>query len=232
VIVVNFTGVPKSMPWLDSVSAVLQAWFPGMEAGNSVADVLFGAVNPGGKLPVTMPKTFEDTPCYGNFPGELDKLEVRYEENLDIGYRFYDKEPSKALFPFGFGLSYTSFDVALVDAEPMAFQHGKDVRVRVKIKNTGRLAGSEVLQAYFAPPQGSVKRPLKTLGGFAKVTLEPGEEKVIEVKVDPEAAAYWDEDSSNWRIAKGTYQILVGNSATTIFGQQSLEVAEDITYNA
>lgn len=203
-----------------------------MEAGNSVADVLFGTVNPGGKLPVTMPKSLEDTPCYGNFPGDLQKLEVRYDENLDIGYRFYDKEPNKALFPFGFGLSYTSFDVALIDAEPIVFQQEKDIRVRVKIRNTGRRVGSEVLQAYFSPPQGSVDRPLRTLGGFAKVTLDPGEEQVSEVKLDSEAAAFWDEDASLWRIVKGTYGILVGNSSSTIFGQQSLEVAEGITYNA
>ncbi|KAL6362258.1 hypothetical protein LRP88_04336 [Fusarium phalaenopsidis] len=142
VVVVNCTGVPIEMPWLSSVSAVIQAWYPGMEAGNSIADVLFGMVNPGGKLPVTMPRSFADTPCYGNFPGDLEKLEVRYEEGVFVGYRYYDQHPDRALFPFGFGLSYTKFGLSLKNPRRQILQDGRKSVIQVEFKNIGKVTGS------------------------------------------------------------------------------------------
>lgn len=226
-IVVSNTGVPFAMPWLSSTRAVLQAWFPGMEAGNSMADVLFGRVNPSGRLPVTFPKSLEHTPCYDNFPGDLDKLEVRYEEGVFMGYRHYDLHPDKVLYPFGFGLSYTSFSMTLVDAQG---PDARKVKIQVEVKNTGKLAGNEVVQGYLGMVEPSADRPLKALAGFTKVRLEPGESTVVRVDLDLEAAAWWDEETSRWRIDEGQYELLVGHSAVNIIGRRSFVIPKAITY--
>lgn len=228
-IVVNNTGVPISMPWLSSTSAVLQVWFPGMEAGNSIADVLFGVANPGGKLPVTFPRLFEDTPCYGNFPGDLEKLEVRYEEDVFVGYRFYDRHPDKVLFPFGFGLSYTSFSLRVVD-DGVQRPAERTVVVKVEVRNIGKVTGSEVVQVYLGPAKPSDDRSLKTLGGFSKVRLGPGEVAVVDVEVDLEAAALWDDGLCMWRIHKGEYEVLVGSSAADIVDRQRVTVEDEMVY--
>jgi beta-glucosidase len=231
VIVINSTGVAIAMPWLSRVSAVVQAWFPGQEAGNSIVDVLFGPVNPGGKLPMTIPRSLEDTPAYGNFPGDVQTLQVHYKEGIYIGYRYYDKNPEKVLFPFGFGLSYSSFEISGVKLLHTSLAHGGHISVQASVKNTGQVAGSEVVQVYISPPSSSsIDRPQKTLAGFAKVYLSPGESKMAQVDVSFDAAAFYDESSNLWTVEKGDYEVLVGNSSTNISGREKFMVEESFTY--
>jgi beta-glucosidase len=232
VVVINNTGVAINMPWLSSVSAVIQAWFPGQEAGNSIVDVLFGAVNPCGKLPMTFPTALEDTPSYGNFPGDVAKLQVNYEEGIYIGYRWYDKHPDKILFPFGFGLSYTSFSVSKVTMDKCVLKERNNINMSITVKNIGSVMGSEVVQVYVIPPTSSmVDRPIKTLAGFAKVkNLAAGSSKTVEVEVEFESLAFWSEERTMWNVEMGEYGILVGTSSRDIVHNASLIVEDEIFF--
>jgi beta-glucosidase len=233
VVVINSTGVAIDMPWLSQVSAVLQAWFPGQEAGNSIADVLFGAVNPSGRLPMTIPKSLADTPCYENFPGDVEKLQVNYEEGIYIGYRFYDKHPEKALFPFGFGLSYTNFSISELKLDKDVLKAGDNINASVLVKNTGSVTGSEVVQVYVAPPSSStIDRPIKTLVGFAKAAdLEPGSTNNVKINFDIKSLVYWDEEKNEWRVEPGEYEVLVGTSSTNI-AQRAKIIVEEAVFKA
>ena len=175
-VVVLQTGGPVAMPWLDSVSAVLQAWYPGQECGNAIADVLFGVADPGGRLPQTFPVRLEDNPAFLNYPGENGR--VSYGEGLFIGYRYYDKKRIAPLFPFGHGLSYTTFTYG--ELELSAVEVGPDgtLTARIAVTNTGTRAGQEVVQFYVRDTQSSLVRPEKELKGFAKLHLAPGETAV------------------------------------------------------
>lgn len=215
-IVVNSTGSPISMPWLADVKAVLQTWFPGQEAGHSIADVVFGAVCPGGKLPVTFPNNIEHTPTAGNFPGDLVRREVRYEEGLFMGYRWYDENPEAALFPFGFGLSYATFAVNNIRADQADLNDGDELTVTIDVTNTGSVSGSEVVQVYAGPIEPSIRRPRKELVGFEKVTLEPAEEKSITVAISPRCVAYWNQEKGGWSVDAGPYGLYIGTSSVDI----------------
>src|SRR5213078_1762663 len=172
-IVVLNTGSPIAMPWLSSVAAVLQAWYPGQECGNAIADVLFGDTNPSGKLPQTFPVRLEDTPTYLDFPGENGK--VYYGEGLFVGYRYYDKKRIAPLFPFGFGLSYTTFTYDNLRLSASAIGPGDTLQVAIDVTNTGERAGQEVVQVYVRDLVAGLQRPAKELKAFAKVMLQPGE---------------------------------------------------------
>src|SRR5439155_9320786 len=176
-VVVLQTGSPIAMPWLDRVAAVLQAWYPGQECGNAIADVLFGAVNPSGKLPQTFPVRLEDNPAYINYPGENGR--VRYGERIFVGYRYYEKKKVEPLFPFGFGLSYTSFAYDNLRLSTDVLAPGKRLTVSVDVTNTGQRAGQEVVQLYVHDVASRLARPPKELKGFAKVALAPGETKTV-----------------------------------------------------
>ena len=174
------------MNWLDKVAAVVWAWYPGQECGNAIADVLFGDVNPSGKLPTTFPKRLQDNPAYLNYPGENGQ--VYYGEGLFVGYRYYDKKDIAPLFPFGYGLSYTTFayrNLVLDDT-------GDVIRVSVDVQNTGHRAGKEIVQVYVRDVQSRLVRPEKELKAFAKVALEPGETKTVTLTLDQEALSYYD----------------------------------------
>lgn len=213
VVVINSTGVAIAMPWLSQVSAVVQAWFGGQESGNSIVDILFGLENPSGKLPVTFPKRIEDTPSYGNFPGDLEKLQVYYKEGIYIGYRHFDKHPETVQFPFGFGLSYTTFKISDVVLGAKTLAEKGSVTVTAKVTNTGRITGSEVVQVYVSAPGKTIDVPLKQLAGFQKVELKAGETKAAEITIGYESVAHWDEKWSAWVVEQGEYTVIVGNSA-------------------
>lgn len=230
VIVVSSTGVPKAMPWASRVSAIVQAWYGGQEAGNSIVDVLFGAVNPSGRLPVTFPKSIEDTPSFENFPGDVESLQVHYKEGIYVGYRYYDSHPEKVLFPFGFGLSYTTFEISDVRMADNVLTAGRNLTVEALVKNTGSVPGSEVVQVYVAPPSGSVDTPPKQLAGFAKIRLKAGEEKRVSVTFGHESAAYFNESRDLWTVEKGTYEVLVGQSSQSIAGSVEFTVEETFIY--
>lgn len=215
-IVVNSTGVAVAMPWLSEVSAVVQAWFPGQEAGNAIADIISGVVNPSGRLPVSWPKRLEDAPAHKNFPGEkMDgQLTVKYEEGVFVGYRHYDRvSHDKIQFPFGFGLSYTQF--SLSNATVSNDSNGK-FSTKVTVANTGAIAGATVVQLYVGRAKQVAEHPIKTLASFKKVFLEAGKEEQVELSIDLKDFAYFDEQSDQWRVDAGEYNFSFGQSAQHI----------------
>ncbi|KAK6360605.1 hypothetical protein TWF730_006742 [Orbilia blumenaviensis] len=196
-IIVNQSGSPITMPWIDEASTVLQAWYQGQELGNALFDVLTGLTNPNGKLPVTFPKRLEDTPTYHNFPGENDQ--VFYGEGIWLGYRHYDKAHIEPLFPFGFGLSYTTFEYNNVRVSSPIFSPHRDVTVSVDVTNTGYRSGKEAVQFYVSQiSKPGLPRPVRELKGFAKVALEPGETKTVQYKLDKYALGYFNEKVKKW----------------------------------
>ena len=213
-IVVLNTGSPISMPWLQKVAAVVQAWYPGQECGNAIADVLFGDITPSGKLPQTFPVRLEDNPAYLNFPGENGK--VYYGEGLFVGYRYYDAKHIVPLFPFGFGLSYTTFDYGALQLSTQQIGPDDTLQATVEITNTGERAGKEVVQMYLRDAQASLQRPEKELKGFAKVQLEPGERKTVTLSIARDAQAYYDDRARMWVAEAGEFEVLVGASSQDI----------------
>ncbi len=224
-IVVLQTGAPVTMGWLDKVPAVLEAWFPGQECGNAIADVLFGDVNPSGKLPTTFPKRLEDNPAYINYPGE--RGQVFYGEGIFVGYRYYDKKKIEPLFPFGHGLSYTTFAYSNLRIDPA--EASEEVRISVDVQNTGSRAGKEVVQLYVRDVEASVLRPEKELRGFQKVALEPGEAKTVTFTLDARALAFYDPQQKAWVTEAGEFEVLVGSSSRDIRLQGSFTWKETTT---
>ncbi len=209
VVVLN-TGSPVTMPWLDKVPAVLQMWFAGQEAGHAVADILFGDESPSGKLPQTYPQRLADNPAFINYPGE--KGEVVYGEGIYVGYRYYDKKAVAPLFPFGHGLSYTSFAYRHLKLNA-SYLPGEPIQVSVEVENTGKRAGKEVVQLYLRDVQASVSRPEKELKAFAKVALAPGEVQTVVFTLDEEALAFYDPRLKRWVAEPGLFEVLVGGSS-------------------
>ncbi|MBN1890328.1 MAG: glycoside hydrolase family 3 C-terminal domain-containing protein [Thermoflexales bacterium] len=209
-IVVLNAGSPVQMEWLDKVAAVLQAWYLGQEGGNAVADVLFGRVNPSGKLPTTFPKRLQDNPAYINYPGENGQ--VHYGEGIWVGYRYYDKKDVEALFPFGHGLSYTTFAY-----RDLAIELGQDqVRVSLELQNTGSRAGQEVVQVYVRDVECSLARPEKELKAFAKVPLHAGQSKTVSFTLERDALSFYDDARRAWVAEAGAFEVLVGSSTRDI----------------
>jgi beta-glucosidase len=213
-VVVLQTGSPVAMPWLERVAGVLQAWYPGQECGNAIADVLFGDVTPSGKLPQTFPRRLEDNPAYINYPGENGR--VHYGEGLFVGYRYYEKKLVEPLFPFGFGLSYTSFAYANMCLSADALAPDEQLTVSVDVTNTGQRAGQEIVQLYVQDVAARLVRPLKELKGFAKVALAPGETKTVTLALDRAALAYWDDSKEAWVAEAGEFVALLGSSSQDI----------------
>jgi beta-glucosidase len=213
-IVVLNTGSPISMPWLNQVAAVVQVWYPGQECGNAIADVLFGDTNPSGKLPQTFPVRLGDTPTYLDFPGENGK--VYYEEGLFVGYRFYDRRKIAPLFPFGFGLSYTTFSYSSLQLSTQQIGLEDTLQVSIDITNTGQRAGKEVVQVYVRDKQASLQRPEKELKAFTKVQLEPGERKTVILSLTRDTLAYYDDLTHEWIAEAGEFEVLIGASSQDI----------------
>lgn len=214
-VVVMQTGTPEEMPWLDKTSAVLQAWYGGNECGNSIADVVFGDANPSGKLSLSFPKRLQDVPAFLNYRTEAGR--TLYGEDIYVGYRYYEFADREVNFPFGHGLSYTTF--AFSDLA-VARKDGKVVAT-LKIKNTGARKGSEVAQMYIQPKQAAkINRPAKELRGFAKVELEAGETKTVTVsELEKYAAAYFDEERDQWCVEAGEYEVIVSDSSHVTEGK-------------
>jgi beta-glucosidase len=209
-IVVLNIGSPVVMPWLNKVAGVIVAWYGGQEMGNAIADVLFGKVNPSGKLTETFPMRLQDTPAYINYPGENGK--VHYGEGIFVGYRYYEKKDIQPLFPFGFGLSYTNFSYRHLAIRGT----GTDVEVRFELSNTGIVAGQEVVQLYVRDVQSKLVRPEKELKAFAKIHLEAGESKSVVFNLKQDAFAYYDPAKKAWVAEAGEFEILLGSSSADI----------------
>lgn len=213
VVVLN-VGSPVEMPWAEDAAAILQSWYGGQEAGNALADVLFGDVTPSGKLPTTFPVRLEDNPAFINYPGENGQ--VHYGEGIFVGYRYYDKKQIAPLFPFGHGLSYTSFVYNNLQLNGTTFGPGDEITVRVDVTNTGQRAGQEVVQLYVRDEESRLVRPPQELKAFAKVHLEPGQTKTVTLTLTGQSLAYYDPSVSNWVTEPGTFTLLVGSSSRDI----------------
>ncbi|MFP4394918.1 MAG: glycoside hydrolase family 3 C-terminal domain-containing protein [Anaerolineales bacterium] len=211
VVVLN-CGAPVEMPWIDAVPAVLLAYYPGMEGGRALADILTGQVNPSGKLPVTFPKRLADNPTYINYPGAR---EVRYGEGIFVGYRYYDKKQIEPLFPFGFGLSYTTFEYGDIQA-PDEVAGDASIEVSIAVENTGERAGHEVVQLYARDVEARVARPIKELKGFRKIYLAPGEAQTVTFTLDARALSFYDPYEEAWVAEPGDFELLIGSSSRDI----------------
>jgi beta-glucosidase len=210
IIVLN-TGSPINMPWIKKAKAVIQSWYAGQEYGDALVDVLTGATNPSGKLPTTFPVNLSDTPAFESYPGE--NLQMDYDEKLLVGYKWYDKNLIEPLFPFGHGLSYTEFEYSELKIQ-------KDLNdsfiCSYTIKNTGDTSGSEISQCYVQPNESDNNEPIKTLQGFDKTFLNPGESKEIEIELSKRNFSSWDSSKKDWDIKYKEYDILIGSSSRDI----------------
>jgi len=214
VVVVLSNGSPVEIPWVNSVKGILESYLGGQASGGAVADILFGIVNPSGKLAETFPKKLSDNPSYLNFPGEGDRVE--YREGIFVGYRYYDKKQMEPLFPFGHGLSYTTFEYSNMWVSRREMNDDETVEVRVRVKNTGNVKGKEIVQLYVRDCESTVNRPEKELKGFEKIELEPGEEKIVSFILDKRAFAYYNTELKDWHVESGEFEILVGKSSRDI----------------
>jgi len=213
VAVVMQSGTPVHMPWIDKVSSVVQAWYGGNETGNIIADVLFGDANPSGKLSLSFPKRVQDNPAFLNYRAEGGR--TIYGEDVYVGYRYYEFADREVLFPFGHGLSYTTFEFSDLEVDATGAGEDGKVSVSVTVKNTGDVKGAEVVQVYVAPKQrAKINRPRKELRGFAKVERGPGESGKVKIELETKyAASYFDEERDQWCAEEGEYEIVVSNSS-------------------
>jgi beta-glucosidase len=247
VVVVN-SGAPVDLPWADEVAAVLHVWFGGQEMDTSIAAVLTGRSEPGGRLPTTIPRRIEHNPSFDNFPGENGEL--RYGEGLFMGYRGYEHRAIEPRFAFGHGLSYTTFNVGEPVLSSTTFRRGERISITVPVTNTGARPGSEVVQCYIAPRSPRLSRPPKELKGFDKLRLGPGDSAAAEIVLDDRSFAYWDpgqrdraeidarlggrpiadravtgqQREPGWEIDAGDYEVLIGTSSDHIVARRTISV--------
>ena len=222
IVVLANGGVVRVSTWEDKVAAILECWLSGQAAGGAAVDLLLGVANPSGKLAETIPIRLQDNSSYLNFPGEEGI--VRYGEGIFIGYRAYDKLVQSVSYPFGFGLSYTSFRIDDVDVSIAGSVAGGDLAVTVtaSITNTGRRAGAEVVQVYVGDTEASVARPLRELKGFAKVNLEPGQTKHVSCQLNERAFAFWSTRFQQWVVESGEFMIAVGSSSRDLVATETI----------
>ncbi|WP_418667890.1 glycoside hydrolase family 3 C-terminal domain-containing protein [Allofournierella sp.] len=215
-VVVLHNGSPVAMPWLQDVAAVLEMYLAGEAVGEATADLLFGAVNPSGKLAETFPLRLQDTPCYLNFPG--DGKTVDYHEDIYVGYRWYDAREMPVLFPFGHGLSYTSFTYTGIALDKAHMDDSETLTATVRVKNTGGRTGKEVVQLYVhpGPDTGPALRARQELKGFAKVELAPGEEKAVQFRLNGRSFAYYEPRLAGWHVPSGIYTVSAGGSSHSL----------------
>jgi beta-glucosidase len=226
-VVVLHNGSPVSLPWLGKIKGLIELYLGGQAAGEAVVDVLFGDVNPSGKLAETFPVKIEDNPSFLNFPGSND--EVNYNEGLFVGYRYYDKKKMSVAFPFGYGLSYTAFDYQSISLSKEIIQDTEKVTVNVKIKNNGNRKGKEVIQLYIAGPH-KTDSPEKELKGFEKIELEPGETGEVNFTLNKRSFAHWDTEYQTWRVFNEKYTILAGSHSRNLPLKAELQVTETGIY--
>lgn len=228
IVVMHGGGGLNMQPWAKKVGATLHAWFPGQQGGQALAEILYGKVNPSGKLPFTIDKRIEDNPTYASYPdpklylGDNALTDMTYSEGIYLGYRGYNKKHAKPLYPFGFGLSYTTYSYSDLHLSSNVMTPGATVDVKFTITNTGDKAGFEVAQLYIQPVKPAVDRPIRELKGFTKVYLKPGESKVVSIPVDARSLAYYVDNTASWNVDAGKYKIRVGSSSQELPLTQTL----------
>lgn len=222
-IVVMVSGSAVEMPWIEKAKTLVWHWYAGMEGGTALAEVLFGKVNPSGRLPETFPRTHMDCSahCIGEFPGGKT---VEYKEDIFVGYRYYDTKEVDVLFPFGYGLSYTNFDIAELRIVKAGNAESPEIKVSVKVTNTGDVAGKEVVQIYIERPDSNLEHPKKVLAAFDKVELDAGESCEVDLILDPMAVMYYDEEKQTYAADHGIYKIYAGRSVADICQTAEIEL--------
>lgn len=226
-VVVLSNGSPIVMPWLGKAKAVLEGYLGGQAVGGAIAALLFGDANPSGKLAETFPVKLSDNPSFLNFPGEGDKVE--YKEGVFVGYRYYDTKEIEPLFPFGYGLSYTTFVYRNLKVSQTELTDQDTVTVSVDVRNTGTVAGKEIVQLYVRDSISTVNRPSKELKGFAKIELQPGEQQTVSFELGKRAFAYYNVDLKDWHVETGEFEILVGASSRDIADSVSVNVQSTVS---
>ena len=225
VVVLNAGGSVDITPWKDRVGAILQSWYPGEDGGTAVADLLFGDADPSGHLPISWEARLTDNPSYENYYPQPGKLDIDYKEGIYVGYRGYDHLQRKPLFPFGYGLSYTTFAYSGLQVTPHEAGHAT---VSFTVKNTGNKAGATVAQLYVSPQAGKIDRPEKELKGFDRVPLQPGQSRTVTLELSPRDFAYFDTEAGEWHAAAGQYTLRVGDSSDTLPLTGELRIAKDL----
>ena len=231
-IVVNISGNAVAMPWIDKVPAVVQAWYLGSEAGNSIADILSGAVNPSGKLPFTFPAALEDSPAHsvGEYPGRQREdgiWDIEYKEGIFVGYRWFDKEKIRPLFAFGHGLSYTGFSYGKATADSRTMNAGGSVTVSIDVTNTGDRPGKEVVQLYISDLKSSLPRPVKELKDFRKISLAPGETETVTFTIDKDDLCFFDPARNGWVAEPGKFKAMIGSASDDIRSEVQFTLEQD-----
>lgn len=221
-VVVLHNGSPVEMPWIGKVKGLVEAYLGGQAVGGAVVNVLFGKANPSGRLPETFPLRVEDTPCYLIYGGENDHSE--YREGVFVGYRYYTSKKMPVLFPFGYGLSYTTYTYSNLMVDKENLKDTEELKICVDITNTGKMAGKEAVQLYVSAKNSRIIRPVRELREFAKVPLEPGETKTVSFTLDKRAFAYWNTQIHDWHAETGSYEIQVGKSAEEIILVKTVQV--------
>lgn len=221
-IIVLFNGAPVEMPWISKAEALLEAYLPGEALGSAVVQLLYGESNPCGKLAETFPLRLEDTPSYLNFPGNTNQVE--YREGIYVGYRYYDKKNIPVQYPFGYGLSYTSFQYSSLSIARNMINENETCKITFWIENIGKLKGKEIVQLYVRPNDALSHRPEKELKAFTKTELQPGEKKQITFELKKDAFAYYDEELHQWVVEDGTFEICIGSSSRDIHLKGELHV--------
>ena len=222
--VVIISGNAVAMPWIDNVNAVVEGWYIGSQMGHALADVLFGKVNPSGKLPFTFPAKLEDNGAHALNAYDPADLSVEYKEGIYVGYRWAEKQNIKPLFAFGHGLSYTDFTYGDAECAKASVKAGSNVTVSVDVTNSGKVAGKEVVQLYIGDDESSVDRPVKELKGFRKISLEPGETKTVTFTIEPDMLKYFDAAKHEWVLENGKFTAYVGSASDDIRTTVQFEV--------
>ena len=228
VVVVLMNGSAITMPWADRVKAIVEGWLGGQAGGGAIADVITGRTNPSGKLSETFPKRLQDTPTFLDFPAR--NRQAIYGEGVFIGYRYFDKKDVEPLFPFGFGLSYTTFEYTGIKASERSIKDTDGVTIEVTVKNIGNLPGKEIIQLYVHEQNPAVGRPENELKAFNKIALAPGEEKVVKFTLSKRDFAYYDADLRDWNVRPGRFDVLVGGSSRDLPLKETIEVQTQIAY--
>ena len=237
-VVVNISGNAVEMPWTNEVPSIVQAWYLGSETGNALASILLGEINPSGKLPFTFPVKLDDVAAHklGEYPGNKEELEkagnnsnaiinVTYHDDIYVGYRWMDmQKKTKPLFPFGHGISYTTFQYDKPTVNKKNISEGEEITFSVKVKNTGDREGQEVVQLYISDKKSSLPRPVKELKGFKKIRLVPGEEKEVSITINKDALCFYDDTRKEWIVEPGKFEGIIAASATDIRGVVPFEL--------
>lgn len=220
IVVVLSNGSPILMPWKDKVKAIITGYLGGEAGAKAMVNCLLGKINPSGKLAETYPLNLEDTPCFKNYPGT--EVSVEYQEAIYVGYRYYDTNNIKVLYPFGYGLSYTDFEYSNLQVDV-----GENIKISFKIKNIGKIKGKEIAQIYVSQSLPTIFKPKKELKAFEKVELEPDEEKLIQITLQKESLSYYNVESKKWAIEEGKYKILIGKSSKDIVLEKEIEIESE-----